>query len=466
MLTKLMHSIGVLLMPLFFISSLNAQIDSFDLVTFKPPIGWEQQTFQDVRNYYTVNQKNKEWCKISIFKSATATSTLKQNFELSWQQLVKQNLHVNNEPEMQKPIKEQEWEAISGYAPFNEGELNGVALLVNATRKNTMVNILVMFNSTVYASLIDDFLSSVQFKQLVSDSTLLIQNNNQWVQIETPVANSKFTFNTTNFDDGWTAIEKEDWVEVSKNNYKVLLHYPKEGTIFPADTDPLVRTAWNILVAPRYSNLTNFRTTYINTFNRPYIGFGNAVSNVTKQQVFLVLFKRSAGWIEVITPTKADFVSTFHFDPESIQWDSNADVLQTLDNMSGRNKFAVAAADLFGTGKWTDRFTSNTYYTNIYTGQSAGMQTYASTQWFNFDGSNHYEWQLIATNSFGGRTGVLQSKSNGVFQSVNNWQIRFSDISGKPKVYDVYFTAQKGKRVLWMNDAQYPGSGVFTGFSK
>ena len=39
--------------------------------------------------------------------------------------------------------------------------------------------------------------------------------------------NSDFAFTTTNFDDGWTSTAKEDWVEVTKANIKVLIHYPK-----------------------------------------------------------------------------------------------------------------------------------------------------------------------------------------------------------------------------------------------
>jgi len=38
-------------------------------------------------------------------------------------------------------------------------------------------------------------------------------------------------------------------------------------------------------------------------------------------------------------------------------------------------------------------------------------------------------------------------------------------MEGKPKTFDAYFSCIKGGRILWMNDAKYPGTG-FTGFSK
>ena len=59
------------------------------------------------------------------------------------------------------------------------------------------------------------------------------QGQNQEPAVSIPVNNSStanpstFAFTSTNFDDGWQSTAKEDWVEVTKDNIKVLLHYPK-----------------------------------------------------------------------------------------------------------------------------------------------------------------------------------------------------------------------------------------------
>ncbi|HRF18620.1 MAG TPA: hypothetical protein PK977_10640, partial [Chitinophagaceae bacterium] len=93
-------------------------------------------------------------------------------------------------------------------------------------------------------------------------------------------------------------------------------HYPKEGTIFPADPEPLTNAAWNILVAPRYSNLKNYKTAYISTYNRPYLGFGNATENASGKDVFIVFFRQGeTGWIEFVIPDKSTFIQSFGFDP-------------------------------------------------------------------------------------------------------------------------------------------------------
>jgi hypothetical protein len=281
--------------------------------------------------------------------------------------------------------------------------------------------------------------------------------------VSNPVVAGSYHFSTTNFDDGWTSTIHEDWVKVAKGNIEVLLHHPKEGTVIAADPEPVTNNAWNILVAPRYTNLTNYRTAYISSYNRPYLGMGNATEVATGKNVFVLLFRQGGGWIEFITPDKNTFIQQYKFDPETIRWDSETDLMKPLGNMASYNRFAVAATDL--QGKYTDRFASNTFYTNIYTGMSAGMSTYSSSQFFEFGAGQTYKWQLVAANSYGGRTSVSSAKGAGSFTMLSNWKMEFSDIEGKPCRYDVYFSAIKGGRVLWMNNADVPGSGIFTGFS-
>jgi hypothetical protein len=47
------------------------------------------------------------------------------------------------------------------------------------------------------------------------------------------------------------------------------------------------------------------------------------------------------------------------------------------------------------------------------------------------------------------------AKSSGKFSMVDNWQIRFSDIEGKPKTYNAYFSCLKGSRLLWLDNTPY-----------
>ncbi len=292
---------------------------------------------------------------------------------------------------------------------------------------------------------------------------------NQEPAVSIPVNNSStanpstFAFTSTNFDDGWQSTAKEDWVEVTKDNIKVLLHYPKEGTIFPADPEPLTNAAWNILVAPRYSDLKNYKTSYISDYDRPYLGMGYATENATGKNVFVLLFRKgSTGWLEFVSPDKNSFIQQFKFDPESIRYDSESGLLSPLVKMVNYNKFSVAASDL--QGKWTSDFTGIQQLYSLYTGEYVGMHMNQSSQTFQFGTDNTYNWEILVVSGMAGNAKATNVKSSGKFSVPNNWQLDFSDIEGRPKLYDAYFTCIKAARMLWINDAKNPGSGIFTGF--
>jgi hypothetical protein len=277
--------------------------------------------------------------------------------------------------------------------------------------------------------------------------------------------NNGYTFTTTNFDDGWNSTVQEDWVEVTKGNIKVLLHYPKEGTIIPADPEPHVNNAWNILTAPRYSNLRNYRTGYITTYNRPYLGMGTATDNTTGNDVFIVLFRQGqTGWLEFITPDKNTFMQQFGFDPERIQWDSETELMNSLSKMVNYNKFGIASTDFNGT--WTSDFSGMQQLYNIYTGNYAGMHINQSKETFEFTNGSSYNWKLLVINGMVGATNYAQVKSSGQLQVLNNWQVSCSDIEGKPKKYHAFFSCIKGARLLNLLDADFPGSGMYTIFGR
>ncbi len=289
--------------------------------------------------------------------------------------------------------------------------------------------------------------------------TAVAQNNP--VQTSKPIAKTGFAFSTTNFDDGWTATEQEDWVIVTKNNVKVLLHYPKAGTIFPADPGPMTNAAWDILVAPRYSNLKNYKTAYISTYDRPYLGMGYATENATGRNVFVVFFHQGqADWLEFITPDKNTFIQQYKFDPEGIQWDSESDLMIPLLNMTSYNKFAIAASDF--NGKWTSDYTGIQQLYNVYTGNYAGMNMNQSNEEFIFGAGNSYNWKLLVVNGMVGNMQYTQVNSAGQFTVINNWQIHFTKIENRARTYHAFWSCIKGARVLNLLDADAPGSGIYT----
>jgi hypothetical protein len=272
-------------------------------------------------------------------------------------------------------------------------------------------------------------------------------------QPTTPFTNSGFSFTTTNFDDGWTSTVQEDWVEVTKENTKVLIHYPnKNADVYNSVLMDGLKNAWNVLVAPRYSSAGNFEFKPITGWQSIEFAEADAVEKNTGKAAHVVLFKinYSSGngkYLEFITPDKISFEKEFGaYHQESYGWEK-------MEKMANYNKFAVAASDL--KGKWTSNFTGMTQYVNANTGASAGADTHASNENFEFAANNTYKWDLGVASGFVGNIKFQSVKSTGKFSLPNNWQIYFSDIEGKPKTYNVQFVCIKGARVLWIGETGF-----------
>jgi len=438
------------------------QTQTFDITTFTAPKGWKKQTTESTIQFSKENATTGAYCIIMVFKALPGTADSKENFDAAWETVVKEAVTVTAAPEMQPPAKENGWEAQTGMAPFESDGSKGIALLVTSTGFDKMVNILILTNSDAYEKEMTAFVESVSFKKPAVSVGQTQEKKKDPVISPSGNAAKKdgYAFNTTNFDDGWTGTVQEDWVQVIKGNIKVLLHYPKEGTVFPADPEPLTVAAWNILVAPRYKSLRNFRTAYISTYNRPYLGFGYATEISSGKEVFVVLFRQSKPvWYEFVCPDKNTFISQFKFDPETIRWDSESDLMIPLEKMGAYNKFAIAASDF--KGKWTSDFTGVQQLYNVYTGNYAGMQVNQSNEEFVFGAGGTYNWKILVVNGMVGNMNYNQANSSGKFTVLNNWQIRFSKIESRPKTYHAFWSCIKGARILNLLDADFPGSGIY-----
>lgn len=444
-------------------ASCPAQNKIFDLVAYAVPEDangktWKEEATENITSYTTTNKKDGSWCRIWIVKSTVTKGSIDADFESEWQELVVKNYNPTDRPQLNEQGEADGWKMKAGTAKFTFNKKDAIVILTTASGFDRCVSIVVTTNSQAYLDRIQNFLGSVQ---------LLKHKGMAGTAPDRPVEQSQvaakpdgFQFNTSNFDDGWTSTIHEDWVQVTKGNITVLLHYPKDGTVFPADPEPLTNAAWNILVAPRYNNLKDYRTTYINTYNRPYLGMGDATEKTTGKQVFVVLFRQGEGWIEFITPDKNTFIQQYKFDPETVKWDTDSDLLQPLAKMSGYNRFAVAASDF--KGKWTSDFSGFQQMYNIYTGNYAGMNTHQSNIIFEFKEDNSYKWKLIAVNGMVGNLKFDQAESSGTFSIPNNWQLKCSKIEKGPKLYHAFWSCIKGARILNLLDADAPGSGMYT----
>jgi hypothetical protein len=426
---------------------------TYDLLTFTPPPGWNQTNLENAISFSTTDNVARTWAQISIIKSTASKGNMDADFKSEWKDLAVTPYGVSAEPLSMERQVFNGWNFWTGMGQFNfNGET--ASLLLNTFSDNERcISFILMSNTKSYGPVLDNFIGSISIPKKERPAEV---KTSPVTKVSTPVADG-FYFTTTNFDDGWVSVVKEDWVEATKGNIRVLVHYPrKEDSEYISQQVDRTKRFWDLLVAPRYVSASDFFFYEYNMSFEPAHFASAVLTDKQGTRNFVALFQKAkSAWIEVITPDKDTFVRTFGVDrPDSYfdQWDK-------LFNLSGLNKFAVHENDL--KGKWTSDFSSSMQYYSAYTGLYAGYNAYHSNEFFNFGANKSYHWKIFTANNVNGQTATQSAESSGTFSTIGNWQVKFSKIQDRPKTYNAYFSCIKGGRVLWMQDVEYGGYNAY-----
>lgn len=449
---------GTCLFVLMYIITSAQSTQSFDMMTYLPPKGWTKEVKENQHtSFTTTNKKTKAYCQIFVLNSTKGTGNIDNDTKEEWQKLVASYYSLTDTAVFANVESNNGWQVQEAVAPFSFNNGISTVMMRSYSANERVASVVVVTNSTEYMPVIENFMNSVEMKKPESVTIPDVSTP--------PIANNgNFAFTTTNFDDGWTSTIHDDWVQVSKGNTIVLLHF-SSNKINPANTDIDVTcaAAWNALVAPRYSDMENYKITpSVVDYQRPYYVQAYVTDKVTGKKVFVALFKKGdSGWIEIISPDQNSFIQNFGVDLSKIDYYTDGKIWEPLQKLSGYNKFAVAASDLVG--KWTSNFTGMQQYVYATTGANAGMNTHSSSELFEFMQGGNYNWELKVASGFVGNIKFQGVQSNGQLTMANNWQINFSDIEKKPRVYNAYFSCIKGARILWLQDTGY---GDYKSFGK
>lgn len=271
-------------------------------------------------------------------------------------------------------------------------------------------------------------------------------------------ATTGYQFTSTNFDDGWTSIETTDWVEVSKTGIKVLIHYPNqqvdEYTSVKLDGD---YKAWNTLVAPRYTNISNFLERGIQDYQSITFLTADAM-DASGKQVHVVLFKKKydtgvGRYMEIVADNKQVFEQEFGNNYINRSDWSYMDQIKSWDKLAAmqwRNKFAVGANDL--NGKWNSSTYASLSYYYVNGGGFAGATATSIADEFVFASDGTYQ------SDHAGASGVVgnQKFSRQVYKgsvTVTDWSITLTNrFQNQTEIYNSYFEAVRGGRLLIMTD--------------
>lgn len=437
---------------IFAMHSASAQQQTFDITTYIPPKGWKKQMADNNGGIQYSIQDNAKgtFCLMTLYKAVPGTEDSKNNFDVSWNELVKSVFNVSTQPEMQPAAKEDGWEVQSGYAPFESSGLKGVALLTSTSGYGKVVNILILTNSDVYEKAMSSFLESVSFKKpvAISEKDAVVSNLAKPAQ-ENTAAKDTYTFHTTHFDDGWTSVIKEDGIEVTKGDMMVFLQYgvPYNVSSFSGTGVRARDYYWDNYVTKYFSVETkqyNDNGEVMSSFQPDYVE-GWAKDKATGQRRFIAMrlsITPNIAYV-VIASAKNELQLRQQFPKANDKYSSD------LAGMSSYNKFAVGKNDL--TGTWSDSGGGTMSWYSATTGQYAGATSAATSQLFVFNANGTYHSEHKGGYGVVGAMNTYQQKYTGVY-TVNNWQVTASKRwDGKTESFSAWFEIVKGGRILHLD---------------
>lgn len=150
-----------------------AQKQTFDVLNYTIPKGWDKTEMPGGIQLSAKNDGKGNYATAVILRSAATSAPSQENFNNSWEQLVKGTVSVSGEPTMQEPAVEKGWDVVSGQAGYTDGANKGWVTLITATGNGKMANVVIMTNTVKYQDQILDLIKSLDLNE-----TATAQNNN------------------------------------------------------------------------------------------------------------------------------------------------------------------------------------------------------------------------------------------------------------------------------------------------
>ena len=414
-----------------------AQKETFDLITYTPPIGWDKEVMNNVIGYSKVDNTKNSWCRISIYKSVESKANIDQDFESEWQELIAKPYNVYEAAQVNQVTNTNGWQIQSGGRNFIFNNNEAIALLATISGFGKTTSIVFLSNSEDYMPTLEDLIASMDLIKPSIGNTSSNTNNPDMIPSHISTFNG-YSFSISNFDDGWIAAIKDDWVEVSKGSSDVLLHFGINMT--DAIRMDITNACWNQLVANKYNINNLYTTVYSITKDFPfYFIQANATEKASGKSVFVsfrVIPKNGVAYcFEIITPTRNEFQQQFP-------------TMEKIENMSGYNRFAIGKNDLIGT--WQEGSGAFTQYYYVSSGNYAGMNITVSNLKYLFVNGSTYKTEVKAVNN----NMYASEKETGTY-TVSDWEVSTTDQNGKISSFSSWLEATKGGRILHLLNKKY-----------
>jgi hypothetical protein len=437
------------LSSILFTACLNAQtVKTYDIFSYKEPLGFQLQKNQGYLVYQTNEGKN--YCQLFLYPAVKGQKDAEKDFIKTWDYFARNPSQKVSNPETKEKDTVNGWQSILGAARGSFNKQMFAITVSTFTKEDITYAITAVFTDKKYIPVAQEFISSVN-----PDEKKFVRTENKTPAVNTKTGNTQQTINNsitffkTNFDDGWTSIITKDYVQVTKNGTEVRLYYvdAKMDRQRTTNTNSFESYYWDAIVKPSFNTGQTFvREKEQYSYGKEDIWEAAVTNKQTRKAGYLGmrLVFNSAGCrpIVVIAPDKNSYYSMFGSDDD-------------FTKMFSYNKFAVAQNDLIG--KWKSFEAASMDYYSIYSGDYAGMATASTNDEFVFNNNGTYQSEHAGTITFNGSLSHGKSAYKGTF-GVNQWNLTVSNRGpNDPGEFSCQFEAVKAGVVLRLTNKKFTG---------
>ncbi|MBS1576552.1 MAG: hypothetical protein JST09_14705, partial [Bacteroidetes bacterium] len=157
-----MKKIFPFLLIIFCCTTAFAQKQSFDVISYSVPKGWQQKQNEGSVQLLASDKKTNAYIMAIITNASPSNATAIENFNSKWKAAIKDQIQLDGEPTMQPASNENGWDIETGSAIYTDNGAKGNVALLSATGGGQTVSVLIMYNSNQYEKELAAFLNSLE----------------------------------------------------------------------------------------------------------------------------------------------------------------------------------------------------------------------------------------------------------------------------------------------------------------
>ena len=210
-----MKKLILLLLLYISIEKTFAQKETFDLISYTPPKGWNKTVEENFVSFIKTDSKKNIWCRINVTKSTISKGTIEADFESEWEELIVRNYKPTADRKENEILEADGWTIKAGSSKFIFDNIESMAMLTTASGYDRCMSIVAVTNNKDYLKDVQELIASVDLvKPATSSTQTTLANTDEnsiigtWVRSSSNQSNyavnngisgnikSQYTFNT------------------------------------------------------------------------------------------------------------------------------------------------------------------------------------------------------------------------------------------------------------------------------